>query len=137
MTIEHFTHLPKFRKGHNGNYMACCPAHQDKSASLSIKEEPDGRVLFHCFAGCDKQSILDACGLTWADVMPERLDGHRIAPIRNPFSAMQALSHLHMEACYMLQMANVLKAGGRVSKQDRERLIQTTGKIAEVIGMCR
>jgi len=30
-----------------------------------------------------------------------------------------------------------LKAGGRVSKQDRERLIQTTGKIAEVIGMCR
>ncbi len=137
MPIGNFANLPKFRKSGAGNYMACCPAHSDKSASLSIKEEPDGRVLFHCFAGCDKQAILDACGMEWADVMPERLSGHMHVAVKNPFSAMQALHHMHMEACFMLQVANVLKAGGRINKQDRERLVLTTGKLAEVIGMCR
>jgi hypothetical protein len=137
MPLGNFINLPKFRKSGTGNYMACCPAHSDRSASLSIKEEPDGRVLFHCFAGCDKEDILAACGMDWQDVMPERAISHGLPAVKNPFSAMQALNHLHMEACFMLQASNILKAGGRISRQDRERLVQTTAKLAEVIGMCR
>lgn len=39
--------------------MACCPAHDDRTPSLGVTL---GRkaILFHCFAGCDQQSVLAA-----------------------------------------------------------------------------
>ena len=39
--------------------MACCPAHDDFTPSLGVSL---GRraILFHCFAGCDQQSVLAA-----------------------------------------------------------------------------
>ncbi|MHA6333938.1 DUF7146 domain-containing protein [Qipengyuania sp. CAU 1752] len=39
--------------------MACCPAHDDRTPSLGVTL---GRkaILFHCFAGCDQQSVLSA-----------------------------------------------------------------------------
>ena len=39
--------------------MACCPAHEDRTPSLGVTL---GRkaILFHCFAGCDQQSVLSA-----------------------------------------------------------------------------
>jgi hypothetical protein len=44
----------------NGNgWMARCPAHEDRSPSLSIRES-NGRILLHCFAGCSVESICDA-----------------------------------------------------------------------------
>lgn len=38
---------------------ARCPAHKDKTPSLSITER-DGRVLVHCHAGCSQDAVLDA-----------------------------------------------------------------------------
>jgi len=43
-------------------WMALCPAHQDGTASLSIREGDDGRVLLHCFAGCGAGEVIDALG---------------------------------------------------------------------------
>lgn len=48
--------------------MACCPAHADDSASLSIGVGDDGRVLFRCFAGCNTENILQMIGLSWPDI---------------------------------------------------------------------
>lgn len=42
-------------------WMACCPAHKDAKASLSIKDE-NGKALLHCFAGCGFKDILQAAG---------------------------------------------------------------------------
>ncbi len=42
-----------------GQYMACCPAHKDKSPSLAIKEN-HYKVLFYCFAGCSYKDIVNA-----------------------------------------------------------------------------
>jgi hypothetical protein len=39
------------RIGQN-SFVVRCPAHQDKTPSLSIGESADGVVLFHCHAGC-------------------------------------------------------------------------------------
>ena len=52
--------------------MAKCPGHDDGSASLSVAEGSDGRILVWCFAGCDAEAIVAALGLTLADLMPER-----------------------------------------------------------------
>ena len=56
--------------GHRaGNcWMARCPAHDDSTPSLSIKETGDGKLLVHCHAGCEQTTViaaLQACGL-WA-----------------------------------------------------------------------
>ena len=38
-------------------WTACCPAHDDRRASLSISVGDDGRVLLHCHAGCNVENV--------------------------------------------------------------------------------
>lgn len=52
------------------SYKALCPAHGDKSPSLSVKEGDDGRVLLHCFAGCGIDLVVARMGLQIADLFP-------------------------------------------------------------------
>ena len=37
-----------------------CPAHEDRSPSLSVTEAADGAVLVHCHAGCEQGAVIDA-----------------------------------------------------------------------------
>jgi DNA primase len=39
--------------------MACCPAHDDRNPSLSIREA-DGKILLHCHAGCSQGDVIAA-----------------------------------------------------------------------------
>jgi DNA primase len=61
---------PKRRRGQQ--IQAHCPAHQDKTPSLSIRETSDGTVLIKCFAGCDARAITAALGLTLRDLFPNK-----------------------------------------------------------------
>ncbi len=61
-----------------GSHMAKCPAHEDKTASLSIKTVEDGKTILHCFAGCSTDDILTKIGLTFADLYDDA-----IGPIKN------------------------------------------------------
>ena len=60
--------------GSKGKWIACCPAHQDKSPSLAVTETDD-RVLVHCFSGCDTQDVTAAIGLNVADLFYNKLAG--------------------------------------------------------------
>ncbi|CAB4144152.1 Archaeal primase DnaG/twinkle, TOPRIM domain [uncultured Caudovirales phage] len=40
------------------NWSCRCPAHEDKRASLSIKEESNGKLLVHCHAGCAQADVV-------------------------------------------------------------------------------
>jgi hypothetical protein len=55
-----------------GNYKAQCPAHDDRTASLSVKRGDKGGVLLKCFAGCSYQSIVSAIGLAPSQLMPPK-----------------------------------------------------------------
>jgi putative DNA primase/helicase len=46
-----------------GYWSARCPAHDDRTASLSISESENGRVLLKCHAGCEFDAILKAAGI--------------------------------------------------------------------------
>ena len=59
------------QKGDN-QWMAQCPAHDDKNPSLSIKEAGDGTVVMHCFAGCSTDKICDSLGLSVQDLFPNQ-----------------------------------------------------------------
>lgn len=64
--------LEKCRRKGKG-WMARCPAHSDKTPSLSISEASDGKVLLHCHSGCSPEAVLDAVGLEWSDLFPNGL----------------------------------------------------------------
>ena len=51
--------LDKARRSGNG-WVACCPAHDDKNASLSLTDGADGKVLAKCHAGCSFGQIAAA-----------------------------------------------------------------------------
>jgi putative DNA primase/helicase len=53
-----------------GVWKSQCPAHEDRTASLSIREGDAGRVLLHCFTGCPTLDVLQAMGLQWPDLFP-------------------------------------------------------------------
>ncbi|PRX90848.1 DUF3987 domain-containing protein [Allonocardiopsis opalescens] len=55
-----------------GYYMARCPAHPDRQPSLSVSVGKEHPVVFHCHAGCERDAILDALGLTWAELCKPR-----------------------------------------------------------------
>jgi len=67
-------------RGPGHKFTARCPAHEDRTPSLSVGEGVDGRALVYCFGGCDADEIVRTIGLQWADLFPP---GHRNArPVR-------------------------------------------------------
>jgi archaellum biogenesis ATPase FlaH len=40
--------------------MGLCPCHEDTRPSLSVSEGEDGKLLLHCFAGCEFDAIVQA-----------------------------------------------------------------------------
>src|SRR5205809_1090247 len=65
-------------------WLAKCPAHEDRRASLSIRETDDERVLLHCFAGCESRAVLQAANLDFENLYPERPTAHRRPRVRRP-----------------------------------------------------
>lgn len=118
-----------------GRWIARCPAHDDRHPSLSIRELDDGRILVHCFAGCDVYAIVSAVGMELSDLFPPRplLDGRR--PERNPFSAEDALRCLAFEA-RLVQLAALDQLAGRaLTQKDVERLSLAADRIDEALGV--
>lgn len=68
MTIEDFLSRLEGVSGSNGQYKAKCPAHDDKKASLSVGKGRDNKIVMKCHAGCNTVDVLDAMGLTEADL---------------------------------------------------------------------
>jgi hypothetical protein len=48
----------KGRKSGRG-YVVRCPAHDDRSPSLSLRDGPDGLIV-HCFTGCEPRDVYEA-----------------------------------------------------------------------------
>ena len=58
MTAETIARALGGRKVGQG-WTACCPAHDDREPSLSIRDA-DGKVLVRCHAGCDQRNVIAA-----------------------------------------------------------------------------
>lgn len=58
----------------SGGWVARCPAHEDHVQSLQVSERSDLSVGLHCHAGCAKDSITGAIGLTFGDLFEPKDD---------------------------------------------------------------
>jgi putative DNA primase/helicase len=41
-------------------WVAHCPAHDDRTPSLSVRDSTDGKVLVRCHAGCEQEQVIAA-----------------------------------------------------------------------------
>jgi putative DNA primase/helicase len=58
-------------RGTGPKWTARCPGHDDRRPSLSIRERSNGDLLVHCHRGCPTEEVVEAVGLTMADLFAE------------------------------------------------------------------
>ena len=112
--------LERVRANRNGTWVARCPAHDDRSPSLSIATGDDGKVLLHCFAGCGAVDVVEAVGLELSSLFPETHDWKGQRRSRVDYKALVML--LRHEATVMLIAAQKLSEGVVLSEDDQETL---------------
>lgn len=119
--------LEKAKRTSRDSWLACCPAHKDRTPSLTVRGLDDGRILVHCFAGCGAADVMAAIGLETADLFPEPLADH-LPAVKQPFSAADALRALRREAAVCALSSADLAEGKPI---DHERLLVASERIAD------
>lgn len=76
-----------------GGYMVVCPAHEDHTPSLSVREGETQGVVLHCHAGCRTEDVLAASSLSWEDISRPRdpsvqTDASAVYDYHNPLGVM-------------------------------------------------
>lgn len=130
MQIEELiSRLKGVKKTGPGRWIAQCPAHEDRSPSLSLKEADGGVVLLHDFGGCSPDDVCAAVGLELRDLFPpsERSPRDyqngpplRVGSVR--FTALDALRCCAGEAGVALMLACDQSEGKVLAPEERDRL---------------
>jgi len=124
--------LNKVKSTGRNTWLACCPAHDDRSPSLSIKEEHDGHILLHCFAGCSASDIVGTIGIDIGDLFsPEPV--HHKTPVRKKFYATDILAAIKFESQLVLMAAYELRKNKPLDDTDMKRLELAYERIREAI----
>jgi len=129
--------LDRPRKSGKG-YTCRCPAHEDRGPSLSVTEASDGRVLLHCFAGCDTIDVLQAIGLDWKDLFPGGMDTNAKREYRKQASA-QAKKDAEFillfaeNAPFLSESDEQYFAGIRKNLDDAERVLAEAERTESVV----
>ncbi|MCO5107132.1 MAG: hypothetical protein M9907_08625 [Burkholderiaceae bacterium] len=149
MSVEALVpHLKRVRRVGRNRLVACCPAHPDRGPSLSVAEGDDGRILIHCFAGCAPLAVLEAVGLDFAALFPERdpddvgrRAGWRSAVARDARQRTEAipprtaLIAIHADATEAAVIVSDVAEGRRTAESARADLWTLAGRIAAALSM--
>ncbi len=58
-------------------WVALCPAHNDKTPSLSIRQLEDSRILINCWSGCGAIDVLESIDMNFQHLMPDDAISYR------------------------------------------------------------
>lgn len=125
-------------KGRNGSWTARCPAHEDKGPSLAVRENEDGRILLHCFAGCETANVLGALGMDMTDLFPPD-SKRREYPVEGKpsmkpaFFASDLMRIIHFEALVVQIVAFDIANSKPVNEETRERMLTAYQRIDEAV----
>ena len=97
-------------------WIARCPAHEDRSASLSVSESDNGNALVHCFAGCSTRDIVAALGLRMSDLFARPLG----EPERRQRASKAIMRQLCTEGIAVVCAAS--HVGATLNEADHDRL---------------
>ncbi len=125
--------LDGVRRTGPARWLAKCPAHDDRSPSLAIRELDDGRVLVHCFAACSVQDVLDAAGVDMAELFPPRpLKVQGARPERRPWIPSDVFAIARLEVSVVFLIACDMHKGRAVSEQDFRRLLVAASRLEHI-----
>lgn len=127
--------LDGVRKTGANHWVAKCPAHTERTPSLSIACGEDGRILLHDFAGCTVHAVLAAMGLEVGDLFEQRMRPRTRAERHAAMQAARvgdwqaALNVLAHEATCVQAAAAMLRSGMGLSDKDQQRLAEACQRI--------
>lgn len=129
--------LDKVRSTGESKWIACCPAHDDKSPSLSIREIPDGTLLVKCWAGCGAAEIVAAVGLSLADLFPRQPDSPYSAGKRRQWydAAGEAFRALAADVGIIHVAGASVGKGFVLSDADRERVALAVSRVRAALDL--
>lgn len=116
-------------------WIARCPAHDDRAASLSVAAGDDGRVLIRCFAGCPASAVVGALGLELRDLFdrplaPASPEARRELRERAMVAEVRAaLGVVSREALIVRVAAEQVRRGAALDDADAARLDQALERI--------
>jgi hypothetical protein len=123
--------LDKVRRTGKGNWLTCCPAHDDRNPSMTIHEADDGRILVRCFAGCGFGEIVGAVGLGWEPWFPPKQPEDFKPAVKRPFPATDVLEALALETTLVAVAACNVARGIEMNDEDKARLLLAAERIEE------
>ena len=122
------------RETGSGQYSCRCPAHEDKSASLGIKQGDGDRILLNCFAGCDVKTILESAGLEWKDIMNEERLFQTEKLGFNPYAVLKMLR----DEVLVIGLSSVdVRNGKPLNDVDHDRLLKAVGNVRSAYEKCK
>ena len=123
---EVLNHFDNVRESGANQHSCRCPAHEDSSNSLGIKQGDGDRILLNCFAGCDVKSILESVNLKWSDIMPDNKLYQVEKQGFNPYSVLKMLR----DEVLIIGLSSVdIRAGKKLSDKDHDRLLKAVGNV--------
>lgn len=130
--VQLLDRLDGVRATGTGRWIAKCPAHEDRSPSLSIRERDDGALLIHDFGGCHVQDIVGAVGLRMSDLFPTREPSvHRSNYHKPRLPAADALAAIDHEAQVAALIAADVVEHREIDAATWQRLAQAAHRIGE------
>lgn len=85
---------------HGEAWRADCPCgHGHAKGSLRIAIGDDGRVLLHCFAGCEAADVANGVGLHLADLFPKPVTRMSMKNVAEPAIEREKPTGLQLLAC--------------------------------------
>lgn len=113
----------KYIKGGLNQWQALCPAHDDKSPSLTITEIEDGTVLLKCWAGCSANEIVSSIGLGLKDLFPRTEHTYKPSKLK---PSKRAIAH---EQLIITIAEATLSKGQALTNTDKERYQQAKQRL--------
>ena len=123
--------LDKVKRTGKDSYLACCPAHDDKSPSLNIREVSEESILLICRAGCDTENVLSAIGMTFTDLYPPQQ--HHGKPEHRPFPAADILRAIAFEVLIVAHAGRSILDKVAYSEADQARLVAAVQRIRSAV----
>lgn len=121
MTVEKLlSRLDLVKQAGDGRWYARCPAHDDKTPSLSIRDTGT-RTLIYCYAGCEASDILTAVGLGWRDLYRDEWKAAHEAALHQRVK-LPPIDPMALEKLIIDLAESDLKAGKSLSIEDQARL---------------
>ena len=114
-------------------WIARCPAHDDRTPSLAIRDRGD-KVVMHCFAGCSFDEVRAGLGLDRGAFFKRE---NAMPSSRPGLSSRELDKALSIELLTAYVVARDLAEGEKVSQVDMERFATAKRRILNAWGMPR